>query len=68
MKRIACSGESVMDRDDYSKYETVIFDSSKYDVDSERYDAITSYPILKMESRRIFYCKIFNMMKSSYRY
>jgi hypothetical protein len=57
-----------MDRDDYSKYETVIFDSSKYDVDSKKDDAITSYPILKMESRRIFYCKIFNIMKSSYRY
>jgi hypothetical protein len=58
MKRIACSGESVMDRDD----------SSKYDVDSERYDAITSYPILKMESRRIFYSKFFDIMKYYNRY
>jgi hypothetical protein len=68
MKGIECSRESVMDRADYSKYEAVIFDAYKYDVDSKKYDAITSYPILQMESRRIFYCKIFNIMKSSYRY
>ncbi len=63
MKGIKCSRESVMDRDDYSKYEAVIFDAYKYDADSKKDDAITSYPILQMESRRIFYCKIFNIMK-----
>ena len=68
MKGIKCSRESVMDRDDYSKYEAVIFDAYKYDADRESDDSITSYPSLQMESRRIFYSKFFNIMKSCYRY
>ena len=50
------------------KYEAVIFDAYKYDTDSKIDDAITSYPCLQMESRRIFYSKFFNIMKSCYRY
>ena len=50
------------------KYEAVIFDAYKYDADSKIDDAITSYPGLQMESRRIFYSKFFNLMKSCYRY
>jgi len=50
------------------KYEAVIFDAYKYDADSELDNAITSYPGLQMESRRIFYSKFFNLMKSCYRY
>jgi hypothetical protein len=50
------------------KYEAVIFDAYKYDTDSETDDSITSYYMLKMESRRIFYSKFFNIMKSCYRY
>jgi hypothetical protein len=49
-------------------YEAVIFDAYKYDADSELDNAITSYPSLQMESRRIFYSKFFNLMKSCYRY
>jgi hypothetical protein len=49
-------------------YEAVIFDAYKYDADSELDDAITGYPGLQMESRRIFYSKFFNLMKSCYRY
>jgi hypothetical protein len=44
------------------KYEEVIFDSCNY-------DAITSYPSLQMESRRVFYSKLFNIMSlKRYRY
>lgn len=50
------------------KYEAVIFDAYKYDAYSKIDDAITSYPALQMESRRIFYSKFFNLMKSCYRY
>jgi|APGre2960657404_1045060.scaffolds.fasta_scaffold25856_4 hypothetical protein len=50
------------------KYEDVIFDAYKYDTDNEIDDGITSYPALQMESRRIFYSKFFNLMKSCYRY
>jgi hypothetical protein len=50
------------------KYEEGIFDAYKYDIDSEKNDAITTYPYLQLESRRIFYSKFFNLMKSSYRY
>ena len=53
---------------DAYKYEAVIFDAYKYDADSKIDDAITSYPGLQMESRRIFYSKFFNLMKSCYRY
>jgi hypothetical protein len=42
--------------------------SYKYEEGNERYDAITSYHILKMESRRIFYSKFFNLMNCYYRY
>jgi hypothetical protein len=42
--------------------------SYKYDTDNEIDDGITSYPALQMESRRIFYSKFFNLMKSCYRY
>jgi|Laugresbdmm110dd_1035094.scaffolds.fasta_scaffold29388_1 hypothetical protein len=49
-------------------YEAVIFDAYKCDTDNVIDDAITSYPLLHMESRRIFYSKIFNLMKSSYNY
>jgi hypothetical protein len=61
-------GESNIAEEGSYKYEEVIFNGYKYDVDNERYDAITCYPNLKMESRRIFYSKLFNLMKSSYRY
>ena len=44
--------------------EEVIFDY-KYNAYDNKYDEIKSYPLLQMESRRIFYCKIFNIMKSS---
>ena len=50
------------------KYDEVIFDAYKYDADSKIDDAITGYPGLQMESRRIFYSKFFNLMKSCYRY
>ena len=50
------------------KYEAVIFDAYKYDTDRKIDNAITSYPGLQMESRRIFYSKFFNLMKSCYRY
>ena len=44
--------------------EEVIFDY-KYNAYDNKYDEIKSYPLLQMESRRIFYCKIFNIMKYS---
>ena len=68
MKGIECSRESFMDRADHSKYEAVIFEAYKYDADRESDDSIASYPSLQMESRRIFYSKFFNLMKSCYRY
>ena len=61
-------GESIVAGEGSYKYEEGIFDAYKYDIDSERYDAITFYPNLKMESHRIFYSKLFNLMKSFYRY
>jgi len=45
--------------DNTYKYEEVIFDSYKD-------DAITSYPSLQMESRRVFYSKLFNIMSLKY--
>ncbi len=60
--------DGAIDTEGSYKYEAIIFDAYKYDVDSKIDDAITSYPSLQMESRRIFYSKFFNLMKSSYRY
>ena len=50
------------------KYDEVVFDAYKFDADCDIDDAITSYPNLQMESRRIFYSKFFNLMKICYRY
>ena len=50
-------------------YDAVIFDAYKFDTNKVIDDGITSFPFLQMESRRIFYSKFFNLMKSSsYRY
>jgi hypothetical protein len=61
-------GESIVAGEGSYKYDEGIFDAYKYDIDSVRYDAITTYPYLQLESRRIFYSKFFNLMNCSYRY
>jgi hypothetical protein len=68
MKRKVVDGTSGSEGEGSYKYDAVIFEAYKYDADRERDDAITSYPSLQMESRRIFYSKFFNIMKNCYRY
>ena len=68
MKRKVVEGTSGSEGEGSYKYEAVIFEAYKYDVDRESDDSIASYPSLQMESRRIFYSKFFNIMKSCYRY
>ena len=68
MKRKVVDDTSGSEGEGSYKYEAVIFEAYKYDADRESDDSITSYPSLQMESRRIFYSKFFNLMKSCYRY
>lgn len=46
-----------------TKYDEVIFDTYNYDADNEKDDIITNYADLQLESRKIYYSKIFNILK-----